>query len=64
MPNTRPTPAATSPESKKTRITLTCGKAVVSLKAAYAPTAMNPPVPSDSCPAYPVRRFSPIAASE
>ena len=30
---------------------LTRGNAVVSLKAEYAPTAMNPPVPSDSWPA-------------
>ena len=30
---------------------LSPGKAVVSLNAEYAPTAMKPPVPSDSCPA-------------
>ena len=32
-------------------MTLTSGKAVVSLKAEYAPTAMKPPVPSESWPA-------------
>ena len=30
---------------------LTWGNAEVSLNAEYAPTAMNPPVPSESCPA-------------
>jgi hypothetical protein len=64
IPNSRPTPAATSPASTNTIKMFSPGRAVVSLNAEYAPTAMKPPVPSDRSPAYPVRRFRPSAASE
>ena len=51
MPKRMPTAAAHSPPKRKTTMMLIPGNAVVSLNAEYAPTAMNPPVPSESWPA-------------
>ena len=51
MPNRMPTPAVISPARTNTITMLSSGKPVVSLKAANAPQAMKPPVPSDSWPA-------------
>ena len=62
-PNRMPTPAAKKPEMKKMAMMSSPGHAVVILKAEYAPTAMKPPVPSESWPAKPVSRLSPSAAS-
>ena len=61
-PNTTPTSAVMIPATGHDD-DVEPGKAKASLYVANAPTAMNPPVPSESCPAYPVRMLSPSAAS-
>ena len=40
------------------------GKEVIILYVEKAPTAINPPVPRETCPQYPVKILRPIAAKE
>ena len=61
-PNTIPTSAAHSPASTNATSSGMPGTRSMKLYAANAPTAMNAAVPSESWPAYPVRRFRPSVA--
>ena len=63
-PNRMPTNAAVPPPSTKLNRIGMPGMRNWKLYAATAPTAMKAAVPSESCPAYPVRIFKPSAASE
>jgi hypothetical protein len=62
-PNTIPTSAAHTPASTNATRSGIPGTRSMKLYAANAPTAMNAAVPSESWPAYPVRRFKPSVAS-
>ena len=63
-PNRMPTSAATTPPPANASSMGIPGMRSTKLYEAKAPTAMNAAVPSESWPAYPVRMFSPSAASE
>ena len=57
-----PTPAVIKPEISTMIIIFKSGKDVIILYVEKAPTAINPPVPRETCPQYPVKIFKPIAA--